>query len=109
MKGEEKNLKYISKKILSKKILKKIKEIKNFNEKNILLKHSIKSYFDLKFKDIESKIKGFEKENKEIFFISIKANLLKFKIKYFIVNYDRKEFIKVQKLVKEIEKELNKL
>ena len=105
-KKEAKILLSFAKKLLSKKILKKINSIKDLEEKIHLLKYSLKAALDKKILGIRKKIKLLKKEKKDVFFISIKVNLLNLKIKYFDITFHKRDFKMIMKLFKEIEKEV---
>jgi len=52
------------------------------------------------------KIKLFKSKGIDVFFISIKVNLLNLKIKYFNVTHNKRDFKIVIKLIEEVEKEI---
>ncbi|MCF7910316.1 hypothetical protein K9L16_01435 [Candidatus Pacearchaeota archaeon] len=105
-KKELKSLSFIANKLLSKKNLLKINNIKDNHQRKTLLEHSIKRQLELRVLDFRNKLKKLDKEKKETFFIKIKVNLLKLKISYFLIEFHKKEFKKIMKLIKSIEKEI---
>lgn len=104
MKKEFKRIKKFSKKFIGRRNYKKIKKIKNFNERTEGLKYLIASKFKLQFLELEFKIKEIEK--KEALIIEAKLARLSAKIKIFESTYKKRDFLALQKLIKEIEKEL---
>ena len=104
-KKELKRLYYIVERVLDKKRISKIMKIKDLSERKHLFEHAIKKELELRPIHFRNKIKKMPK-NKETFFIAIKINLLKLKIHSFAVDYKKKEFIKLVKLIKKIEKDI---
>jgi hypothetical protein len=103
------DLKNIGKKIIPKNTLKKIKSLKDKDEKIESLKFSIKSNTELKYHDLMHRIVRLKMEKKDTLLVELKMDLLKNKIRYFYINYDKKDFIIVNKLLKNINKEVNKI
>jgi hypothetical protein len=101
-------LRKTSKKILSPQLRKKIKDVENKAEREEMYKYSIKSFFDHEIKDIEKFILH-NKKKVDIFHISTKASLLKFKFKYYCIDYGGKHFRILHNLLKQIKKEIKEV
>ena len=98
----------ISRKILPKTTRKKIFSIKDIDEKIKLYKHSIKTNLEIRLHDFEKGLGGVDKK-KDSFHLFAKVNLLKAKIKYFLISYDRDSFKGVYRLIRDIERGFKKL
>ena len=104
MKKEFKRIKGVGKAIVGKKHYKKIKKIKNYEDKTESLKYLMASKLDLKLLELESEIQKI-KRNKAIITES-KLILLPHKIKIFKSTYEKRDYKILQKLIKEIEEEI---
>ncbi|MCW8966573.1 MAG: hypothetical protein OQK82_07805 [Candidatus Pacearchaeota archaeon] len=107
-KKEFKQLWVFASKVCSKKILKKVKEIDDTHEQIDVLKYSIKMVFMEKVKELKEKVHGLHNAGVEMFFVSVKLNLLSLKVKYFCVGYHKEDFKMILNLIKKIEKEIDK-
>jgi len=104
--GEIKKLKKIGKKLLDKSRLKKIKKIKNKEDKALALRHSIISYLKSKHLELQIDINDLKKKGKDLFFIDSKNELMIHKIKYFSTSFKEEHLNKVLSLFNDIEEEL---
>jgi len=104
-KREISNLKQLAKKILPKDLRVKIYRIKDRDEKKKLYKHAIKSNLDIRMHRVDMDLKK-HKEKHDVFHLIAKANLLNLKIKYFVIEHDKKDLKKILKELKKVEKEL---
>ncbi|MBR9705046.1 hypothetical protein GOV12_06555 [Candidatus Pacearchaeota archaeon] len=105
-KVELKDLVGYSKLILDKKILKKIKKVKDKEEKKDLLIHLIKKELEMIHYDIVRKVRKLEIKGKDIFSIEVKSSLLQTKINYFVINFNKKDFKNLILLIIDIKKEM---
>ena len=96
----------IAREIVPNKVYKKIKQIKDLDEKREVLRYSIKVNLELKFEELKNKIKKIEEHGKETFFITLKMNVFKSKIKLFGATMNDNDFIKALAVFKEVEKEI---
>lgn len=108
VKRELSDLKSIAKGIVQKKTFVKIGKIKDDLEKIQLYKYSIKSAFELILHEFEIEFKKHRK-TKDLFHLEIEVSLLKNKINYFYVNYDKKDFKQILLKVKEIKRGIKEL
>lgn len=106
MRKELRKLRKFAKKIIPKRTYKKIKKLKNKDEKKEIFEHLIRVNLDHKYKEIKEKIKKLKEGRREIFFVEIKAHLLHSKIQFFKSTLYKEDFKKMIKLFKEVEKEL---
>lgn len=106
MQKDLKNLLKISKKIVKKSTFKKLKKIKDKTELIETTKYSIISSLEQEQFAIEKEIKKLEGQKKDVFFIKNKALLIPSKIKHFKINFSKREFYKVFKLLNDIKKEI---
>ncbi len=104
-KKELKRLFYIVERVLDKKNISKIMKVKDLDERKHLFEHAIKKELELRPLHFRNKINKMHKD-KETFFIRTKINLLKLKISYFVIDFQKKEFIKLVKLIKQIENDI---
>jgi hypothetical protein len=104
--SEIRNLMGLAKKIVDKSTLRKIKKIKDKKEKKEVLEYSIKSELEMMHYDLVRKIRKIQREEKDVFSPEVKASLLNSKIKYFEINFYKKDFKNILSLYKEIKKEL---
>ena len=104
MKKEFKKIKRISKKIIDKKHYKKIRKLQNYEDKTESLKYLVASKLDLKLLELEHKVQEIEKRAAMI--AESKLILLPSKIKIFKSTYKKRDYKVLQKLIKEIEKEI---
>jgi len=104
-KKEFKSLELIAKKLVDKKTWKKIKKVKEKEEKLQVLKYSIGFNLEIKLDEIEQKIKKLEKE-RDMFIPKTKLSLLKSKIKLFEATFHKKDFNTIELLLNEIKKEI---
>jgi ribosomal protein S20 len=98
-----------AKKIISKETRRKIKKIKDKNEKIELYNHAIKSALEMKIHTLETIIKDLDKKEVDMFHLFTKTNLLKTKIKYYYTTYHKEDFEKIMKLLNEIEKDIDNI
>ena len=108
-KKEYKKLIFFGKKILTKKILDKISKVSELDERIDLLKHSLNVRLDFFYRDLRNKRDKSSKKGKDVFISSMKLNFLFLKIKYFEITHGKKEFKKIIKNLKSLEKELGKI
>jgi hypothetical protein len=101
-------LKKTSKKILPIDLRKKIKKVENKAEREEMYRYSIKSFFEREIKDIEKFILH-NKKKVDVFQISTKASLLKFKFKYYCIDYSGKHFKILHNLLMQIKKEIKEV
>lgn len=104
-KKELKRLRYIIERVLDKKMISKIMKAEDLGERKVLFEHAIKKELELRPLHFRNKINKMSK-NKETFFIKTKISLLKLKIHSFTIDFKKKEFIKLVKLIKQIEKDI---
>ncbi len=104
MKKEFKKIKSISKEIIDKKHYKKIKKLKNYEDKTEGLKYLVASKLELEILKLELKIKEIDKKRKLL--LESKLILLPYKIKIFKSSYKKRDYKAVQNLIEEIEKEI---
>jgi len=104
-KREISNLKQLAKSVLPKELRRKIYRVKDRGEKINLYKHAISSNLDVRLHRVDMDLKKHGKKH-DVFHLLTKANLLNIKIKYFIIDHDKKELKKILKELKSIEKEL---
>jgi hypothetical protein len=95
-----------AKKIIDKQSLKKIKKLKNKEEKISALKYRIKSELEMMHYDLKRKLSKLEREKKDVFSLDVKTGLLNSKIKYFEISLDKRDFKNILLLYKEIKKEM---
>ncbi|HLD55641.1 MAG TPA: hypothetical protein VJB35_05260 [Candidatus Nanoarchaeia archaeon] len=105
-KKKAKLLIFYAKKLIDKAIFVKIKKTKDLDEQIHLLEYSLKVALEKKIYLFRQKIKLFKSKGIDVFFISIKVNLLNLKIKYFNVTHNKRDFKIVIKLIEEVEKEI---
>lgn len=103
---ELKQLVNYTKLLLDKKIVKKIKKIKDKEEKRDLLTHLIKKELEMIHYDIVRKTRKLEIKGKDTFLIEVKTSLLQTKINYFIINFNKKDFKNLIFLIIDIKKEM---
>ncbi len=105
MKKEYKRIRAISKKIISRDQYKKIKKIKDYTERTQGLKYLVAS--KLKLKLLELELNSREIDKKEALLIESKLILLQSKIKIFESTHSKRDYKILQKIIQEIEKEIN--
>jgi chaperonin GroEL (HSP60 family) len=105
MKKEYNRIKKLGREIVGDKHYKKVKKLKNYEDKTESLKHLAASKLHTTLIDLESKIK--EAEDKKIRLIDMKLSLLPAKIKIFKSTFNRRDYNVVKKLIDEIEEEIN--
>ena len=99
----------VAKKVVPRKTYKKIKKHDNKKEKIDLYKYSTMSNLDMRLHYLEKRINQHHEKNKEAFHLFAKIKLLKMKMKFLYITFDKKDLNIVLKTMKEIEKELNRL
>ena len=104
MKKEFKRIKKVSKNIIGKEHYKKIKNIKDIKERTEGLKYLAASKLELKHLELELKLKDLNHKRAKI--IEIKLILLPSKIKIFKSTFSKRDYNVINKLIKEIEGEL---
>lgn len=104
MKNEYKRIKKLGREIVGKNHYKKVKKLKNYEDKTESLKHLASSKLHMTLMDLESKIK--EASDKKTRLMELKLSLLPAKIKIFKSTFNKRDYDVVQRLVKEIEGEL---
>lgn len=70
-----------------------------------LYKYLVKSFLESELQDIEKFLMK-NKNKKDLFHISAKANLLKLKIKYYYITHHKDDFYVVQRLLNNIKREV---
>jgi hypothetical protein len=105
-KKEIKKLMLIAKKVIPKNVYKKIKLVDDLHEKKELLKYSIRVNLELKFEDIKNKINKLEENGKNTFFVNLKMNVFKSKIKLFSATLNDDDYIKAIDIFNDVEKEM---
>ena len=105
-KKELKDLRRIAKKVLDKKTYKKAKKAKGSDDEAHALKYIIKSKLDSRHHKLMMQLKKLEQEEKDIFHVYVKSNLLSSKIKWFFTSFYRKELKEIMRLIKDVEKEV---
>ena len=104
MKKELNKIKKFSKDIIGKQNYKKIKKIKNQEDRTESLKYLSASKLELKMLELEQKIKKVGKEKQKL--LELKLILLPSKIKIFKSTFNKKDYLTIKKLINEIEGEL---
>lgn len=105
MKKKLSHFKKMSKKIIPSKTRSKLKKIKDKEDKLSLYEHSIKSNLEMTIYNLEKKIKKIKDRDKK-FHLSTKINLLNQRVKYFLIDHDKKDRRHILKQIKLIKKEL---
>jgi hypothetical protein len=90
---------------LDKKKFKKIKKIKNAEEKKILFENSLTSFLAMKHLDLEIKIKKISDPKKKKFFI-LKSNVISPKIIFLRTDFHEESFKKINSLLDKLEEEI---
>jgi len=103
---EFKHLKEISKKFINKNRHKKIDKIKDSEEKLTVLKNSLDSELRLKHLNLELKLKKM-KDKKKKHLIVLKSNIVPSKINLLQMNFNEKDFKKIDSLLDKLEMEVN--
>lgn len=98
----------LAKQIVPKKTLRKIKKVKNKEDKLSLYKHSLKSHLDMRQIILQELLERHRMRH-DIFEPLVKSKLLNIKIKYFYLTHDKKALKNATKLLKEIEADLKVL
>ncbi len=83
-------------------------KIKDESEKINLYKYLIKSRFELILHDFEIQFKKYRK-SKDLFHLEVEVSLLKNKINYFYINYDKKDLKQILSKIKEIKRGIKEL
>lgn len=104
--GKPKELRKVAKKVLDKKTHKKTKKIKGVEEEEHALLYLIKSKLEHMHHNIVMEIKRLEKEERDVFHLHTKAQLINTKMNWFFTNFHRKELKDVMSLIKDIEEEM---
>lgn len=105
-KKEVNQLMKIAKKILSKSLYKKIKNVEDFSERKEVLKYSIKVNLEMKYEDLKHRVILLENQGKNIFFIIIKMRIFKSKINLFNATFKYEDFLNAIRFLNEVEKEI---
>lgn len=104
-----KDLEYVSKRIVKKDVNKKIKSVNDKKERTLLYEYSIKTAMEFKYAMLKERIEEKERARKDVFFVKTKAHLLGSKIHFFNATLHKKDFLVIEKLFDEINKELRKI
>jgi hypothetical protein len=104
--GDFKKIKNLSEKFIHKDRHKKIFKIKDKEERLIVLKNSLVSELRLKHLDFELKLKKL-KDKKKRNLIGLKSNLIPSKINLLQVDFNEKDFKKINTLLEKLEEELS--
>jgi len=104
MKKEYKRIRKLSKKIIGKTSFKKVKKVKNYQERTEGLKYLVASKLDIKLQDLEAKIKGVNRDINPT--LDFKIKRLKHKINIFKTTHKKRDYLVLQELTKEIEDQL---
>lgn len=105
MKNKNPNFKKLSKKIIPSKTRKKIKKIKDKEDRMSLYEHSMKSNLEMLMYDFEKKLKKIKDKDKH-FHLLTKISLLKNKVKLFLINHDKEDKKQIMKQIKSIKKDI---
>lgn len=100
------DLEYISRKIVDKKIIKKINSVDDSNEKIILHEYSIKVAMELLYAQLKQRLEEIERRGNDSFIQRTKVHLLGSRIHFFYVSMNKKDFKEIMKTFKQINKEL---
>ncbi len=103
---KKREIKKIAKKILEKRDYKKIKNIKDKEQKIHLFIYMIYSYLEKKYLELENKVKEFKNNELDVFFAESKLIIIPYKIKIFKLMPSKKDFNKVNEWFDIVEKEL---
>lgn len=106
MRSETKKLMKVAKSVVPRNTRKKIKKLPK-DEKNHLYEHSIKSNLEMRMHYIDMALRNYNDES-DYFLINAKFDLLKSKVRYLFIDFDKKDLNHVVKLVREIEKRLDR-
>jgi len=103
--GDLKSLVKISEAFIEKKRHKKINKLKDKEEKISVLQNSLISALRLKHLDLELKTKKL-KDKKKKNIITLKSNLIPSKINLLNVDFNEKDFKKIDSLINKLEEEV---
>ena len=95
-----------AKEVVNKRIFKKLKVISDEKDKAEAIKYAVKTSLDLRYHELNQKIKEMEDKKQDVFFAKTKSNLLSLKLKLFAATFDEKDFKNALALFKEAEKEV---
>jgi len=104
--GKPKELRKVAKKVLDKKTRKKTKKIKGVEEEEHALWYLIRSKLEHIHHNILMEIKRLEKEEKDVFHLHTKAQLINTKMNWFFTSFHRKELKDLMSLIKRTEQEM---
>ena len=104
MKQEFKRIKKVGKEIVGKKHYRKIRKLKNYEDKTESLKYLASSELHNALTDLEIKINELEHEKKKL--IELKLKILPAKIKIFKSTFSARDYEVIKRMIKEIEGEL---
>lgn len=104
--GDFKDLEDLSKKFIHKDKYRKISKIKEKEERLTLLKHSLVSELRLKHLDFELELKKL-KDKKKRHLIGLKSNLITPKINLLQVDFNEKDFKKINSLLDKLKEEIS--
>jgi len=102
------SLKSIAGKIVKKQVVKKIKSVKDKSEQKILYEYSIKIALELMYADLKDRVDEMYENGKDVFVLVTKVQLLGNKVRFFNATFYKKDFLKIIRMFKNIEKELKK-
>ncbi len=104
-KKEVKRLMGYAKKILDRRIVHKLKEVKQ-EDKLDAIHYSIKSKLNSDYMKLKHNIDKMKKQGRDVFFIEIKLNLLNSKTHLFTVTSHKRDFVAMRKLFKQVQGDL---
>lgn len=100
MRQEFKRIKKLGKEIVGKKHYKKIRKLKNYEDKTESLKYLASSKLHNALADLEMKIDKLEHEKKRL--IELKLKILPAKIKIFKSTFNPRDYEVIKRMIKEI-------
>ena len=103
--GDLKSLVKISEAFIEKKRHRKITRLKDKEEKISVLQNSLISALRLKHLNFELKLKKF-KDKKEKHILTLKSNLIPYKINLLQTDFNEKDFKKIDSLINKLEEEI---
>jgi hypothetical protein len=104
--GDFKNIHKISEKFIHRDKHKRINKIENKEERLTVLKHSLVSELRLKHLDLELKLKKL-KDKKKKHLIELKSNIVPSKLNLLYMDFNEKDFKKINSLLDKLEEELS--
>ena len=106
MRGEVSLIMDMAKKAIDKQVYKKLSDIKEESEMKNAAKHILISALEKEEYLLKKKIQYMKNYGKDVFFIENKHILLDSKIKHFKATFNKEDFVKVQKIINDIKKEI---